>query len=100
MGWNDQGTETFQFTGNPIDPIWGMKVRQLDCDHPSAWGGIKAWSTSEINYLLRYHDNEFRGDPGNYIDGENTYSTDDVLWTRASTSGSTALRCGPTIFLH
>ncbi|MCK5560171.1 MAG: hypothetical protein KAJ51_06240 [Thermoplasmata archaeon] len=99
-GWAVQSGETFQFTYNPVDPTWGMKVRQQDYNAYDRWGGIKAWSTNEVNYLLRYHGGEYRGDPTTYLDFENTYGEDDVIWTTARTSGNTALSCGPIIFLH
>ena len=54
-GWEAQNTETFQFTYTPVDSTWGMKVRQEDGNGDNRWGGEKAWSTSEQNYLLNYY---------------------------------------------
>ena len=99
-GWNAQYSEAFQFTYLPVDPIWGMKVKQQEYSNYRAWGGIQAWSTLEKNYLLRFHEDEYKGDPIRYVDEEDTFREDDVLWTTASTSGSSPLQCGPAVFVH
>jgi hypothetical protein len=101
-GWGPQCTESFQFTYTPVDPTWGMKVKLEDMDDNmnTRWGGIKAWSTSEKNYLLLYNENEFKGTPSGYVSGEDIANQDNVVWTTASSSGSTALKCGPTLFLY
>jgi hypothetical protein len=96
--WALQTGESPQFTYNPVDPTWGMKVKQVEYSS-DAWGGIKAWSTLEMNYLLRWHFGEERGHPANYINGENTDRQDDLIWTTASTSGTFPLQCGPTAFV-
>jgi hypothetical protein len=101
FGWNLQTNEAFQFTSSPVDPIWGMKVRQEDSSWEGMrWGGIEAWSISETNYLLNFRWGEFNGDPINYLNMEYIYLNDDVIWTTATETGSSPVYCGPTIFLH
>jgi hypothetical protein len=95
-----QSTEAFQFCYLPVDPIWGMKVKQIEYTNSKTWAGIKAWSTSETNYLLRFHTNEYKGDPINYIECEDVYREDDLIWTTASTFGPSPRYCGPTVFFH
>lgn len=99
-GWALQTVESPQSTTNPVDPTWGMKIKQVEYFHESAWGGIKAWSTSETNYALRCHTNEYKGDPSSYLNGENTFRKDNVIWTTASTSGLSPMQFGPTVFVH
>jgi YHS domain-containing protein len=101
VGWDDQNNEATQFTTSPVDPVYGMKVRQEDNNGDSShWGGIKAWSTSEKNHLLRYNYTEFNGNPTDYVNEEDTYQEDDVLWTTASNSGTGSLNCGPVVHLY
>lgn len=97
--WALQTIEAPQFTYNPVDPTWGMKVKQ-DEYTSGAWGGVKAWSTSDKNYVLRWHMGEEKGDPASYVNSENTYRNDDLIWTTASTSGTYPLQCGPTAFVN
>lgn len=99
-GWNQQKLEAVQFATPPTDSTWGMKVKQQDYTGDTIWGGIKAWSTSETNYLLRWHSNEYRGNPSGYVNGENIDMKDDTLWTTASIAGVSPLTFGPTIYVY
>jgi hypothetical protein len=98
--WNPQASEAFQYTYTPVDKIWGMKVKQQDGIYTSTWAGIKAWSTNEINYLLKYVSGELKGSPENYVDDDSIEDEDDVIWTTAYTAGSSPIWCGPDVFLH
>ena len=99
-GWGPQNSEANQRTTNPVDPIWGMKVRQQDFSNSSLWGGIKARSIFETNYLLKYNLGEYKQNPINYVNHEYTLREDDVLSTTASTTGVSPLFCGPALYLH
>jgi hypothetical protein len=100
--WTTQSTEAYQViaSGGTVDPTWGIKVRQLEYTDTNAWAGIKAWNTLDRNYLLRYHYGEFKGNPNTYLNEEDVYREDDVLWTNATTTGQLPLSCGPTAYLH
>ncbi len=100
-GWNQQNIEAYQFNYNPVDPVWGMKLKQVEYTNMNCWAGIKAWGASEKNYLLRFHTNEYKGDPDSYyINLEDTYRKDNVIWTTASTIDTSPRCCGPIAYLH
>jgi hypothetical protein len=99
-GWNPQNTEAFQLTSSPIDPGTGIKVKQTDYNNPNSWGGVKAWNNKSKNYLLLFNDGEKKGDPSNYVNSENTYRQDDLIWSTAYTTGKSPIWCGPEVYLH